>query len=833
MLFLSAARGGTVEVPPRHWAYQPVSQPSEPEVMNASWPITSIDRFVLSRLEREGIAPYPVADRATLARRLYSALTGLPPTAAQLTSFITNSSARAVEQLVDDLLASPHFGERWGRHWLDVARFGESVTLRGFIYHQAWRYRDYVIDAFNRDLPYDHFVREQIAGDLLPANSLAERQRQHIATTFLALGNTNFEEQDKKQLEMDVVDEQLDTIGKAFLAQTIGCARCHDHKFDPIPARDYYAMAGILHNARLLEHANVSKWIEVPLPLEADEEKQHAEHEAKVASLESKLKKAKEALKAASASREPKQKGESVKPAVIAVSDLAGIVVDSTQAKAVGEWKHSQYSKHYIGDGYLHDLDQGKGEKTLTFMPELPRAGRYEVRLAYSHASSRAPVVPVTVFHADGETELQVNQQEAPGVDGRFAVLGQFRFEANNFSYVLVSTEGTRGFVTADAVQFVPVETEIAALKAPKAEKKAQKSAAIADAKAPELASEVTSMEKELKHLREAGPKRPMIMTVKEEPVIKDLQVHIRGSVHRLGDKAPRGFLSVASQEMPTLSTNQSGRREVAEWMGSASNPLPARVMVNRVWHWLFGAGLVRTTDNFGTTGEPPSHPELLDYLARRFVEEGWSVKKLIRKIVLSRTYQLASSAPVIDAQAETRDPNNRLLWRANRQRLEAECIRDAMLSVSGQLVFSGGGPTVPPEQASDYGFRYTEPRRSVYVPVLRNAVPDLFEMFDFADPSVTTGERNVSTVAPQALYLMNSPFVMEQARHAARRTPRGSAADDEARIQWANQTTQGRKPRPAEMAIALGHLKESGAEENWARLYHALFASVDFRYVN
>ena len=811
--------------PGQHWAYRPVTKPALPPVRNASWSRTSIDRFVLAGLEAKGLQAVKDADRSTVVRRLYFDLHGLPPSAEEMARF----EGRKMEALVDALLTSPRFGERWGRHWLDLARFGESVTLRGFIYKEAWRYRDYVIDAFNRDLPYDRFVREQIAGDLLPSLSIEERQRALIATTFLALGNTNFEEQDKKQLEMDVVDEQLDSIGKAILAQTIGCARCHDHKFDPIPTRDYYAMAGILKNARLLEHANVSKWIEIPLPLEPEAETVYAEHEAQVASLESALKQAQEKSKLLKRG-DSKATNDAVQPSVIAPREVAGIVVDSAQAKAVGEWKHSQFSKHYIGDGYLHDLNQGTGAKTLTFMPELPRAGRYEVRFAYTPGPTRAVSVPVTVFHADGETPVEVNQRETPAIDGRFVSLGQFRFEANNFSYVLVSTEGADGYVIADAVQFLPAEA-VAETQQP--------------AKSTEpIAAEIKRLERQLKEARERGPKRPMVMSVMEEKQITDLQVHLRGSVHRLGELAPRGFLSAASAgEVPPIRKEQSGRRELADWLVSPRNPLAARVFVNRAWHWLFGAGLVRTTDNFGTTGEMPSHPELLDYLADSFVRSGWSIKSLVREIVLSRTYQLASlqSDPSLARNAQI-DPENRLLWRANRRRLEAECIRDAMLSVSGRLDLRGGGPTIPGSLASDYGFHYKDFRRSVYVPVLRNAMPELFELFDFADPSVTTGERTVSTVAPQALYLMNHPFVMEQARFAAERTlnsprtgsPSPAGSEIMADINFAYRTTLGRSPTADEFRIAGKHLAQPGLpdEEKWAALYHALFASVAFRYL-
>ncbi len=265
-----------------HWAYQPLQTVPPPAVQDSAWPANDLDRFILARLEAKGLRPVGDAERATLARRLAFALTGLPPTPRDIDRFVNDDRPEALGALVDKLLASPRFGERWARHWLDIVRFGESVSLRGFIFPEAWRYRDYVIDAFNEDRPYDQFLREQVAGDLLPASSLAEQQRQVVATTFLALGNTNFEEQDKQQLEMDFIDEQLDTLGKALLAQTIGCARCHDHKFDPIPARDYYALAGILRNATALEHANVSKWIELPLPLAPDDEARFAAQEAEL-----------------------------------------------------------------------------------------------------------------------------------------------------------------------------------------------------------------------------------------------------------------------------------------------------------------------------------------------------------------------------------------------------------------------------------------------------------------------------------------------------------------------------------------------------------------------
>jgi hypothetical protein len=801
--------GIDLEAGRRHWAYQLPKAVAPPVTQDAAWPRNDIDRFILANLEARGVKPVADADRATLARRLYFDLIGLPPTPEQIDEFVDDPSPEADVRLVDRLLASPHFGERWGRHWLDVVHFAESVTLRGFIFPEAWRYRDYVIETFNQDRPFDRFLREQISGDLLPAESLEDRRRNLVATTFLTLGNWNLEEQDKTQLVMDVVDDQLDTIGKAFLAQTFGCARCHDHKFDPIPTRDYYALAGILRNSKSLEHSNVSKWLEMPLPVEPAQEELFKRHETAIAELQRRI-------KSLSAASHP----------VLAAKDLPGILVDDVQAKKVGEWKLSQFSGRYIGDGYAHDLDNGKGEKSLTFQPDLPQSGKYEVRLAYVPGGNRSAEAPVTVFSADGEKTIKVNERETPPIDGRFISLGQFRFESNGQGFVIVSNEETKGHVIADAVQFIPVDNQNGQTTATAAKE-------VAAAKSPE----VKQLEAELKKQTAAAPRRPLFMTVVEEKEIRDIPVHIRGSVHTLGDVVPRGFLQVATYGTPpAINTQESGRKELGEWLSRRDNPLPARVMANRVWHWLFGAGLVRTTDNFGHAGELPSHPELLDSLAIQFVEQNWSVKSLVRQIVLSRTYQL-SSAP--DAQGLAADPENRWLWRMSRRRLDAECLRDTVLQVSGDLQLDIGGPTIKAGTAADYGYQHADTRRSVYSPVLRNALPEFFEVFDFADPSMVTGCRNVSTVAPQALFLMNHPFVIQEARHAARKLLAESGLDEAARVVRAYRLTLGRSPSEGELALSRKHLQklaeggEANAEQAWGQFFQVLFASLDFRYLD
>ncbi|MCE9566430.1 MAG: DUF1549 domain-containing protein [Planctomycetes bacterium] len=815
--------GLTIEEGKKFWAYVPRAEPNVPALLDVAWSAGDIDRFVLSRLEAKGLKPAPDADKVTLIRRVYFDLIGLPPTPEQIDAFVQSTDPKAYEKLVDSLLASRGFGERWGRHWLDVARYAESVTLRGFIYKDAWRYRDYVIDSFNTDVPFDRFVREQLAGDLLPAADHTARKRQLVATSFLALGNTNLEEQDKKQLRMDMVDEQLDVVAKGFLAQTVTCARCHDHKFDPIPTKDYYALAGIFRNAKSLEHSNVSKWIEVPLPVEPEAEAALKKHNEAVAALQAKIKAAKTVA--------------SVKPVpnkgAVAIKDVPGIAVDDAAAKKVGEWKFSKFNPTYVGEGYVHDDNAGKGEKTITFDPHIEKTGKYEVLFAYSPGTNRADNVPVTVFSAEGEKQITIDMQKTPPIDGHFVSLGTYRFEKDGQSFIIVANEGTKGHVTADAVTFVPVtgdKKETA--KTPGDKKETAKADKAAPPAKAEESPALKELEAELKKLEASGPQRPMAISVVEEKAIEDAKIHVRGSVHNLGALAPRGVLQVATiGSTPVFPKDASGRKELAEWISSAENPLTARVYANRTWHWLFGSGIVRTVDNFGTTGEKPSNPELLEYLASRFVKDGWSTKKLVREIVLSRTYRQSS---VGVAETVAADADNLLFGRANRRRLEAECIRDAMVSVTGKLTEHTGGPTFPMTTAADYSFKSNLDVRSVYLPAFRNSIPEILEVFDMADTSMVTGKRNASTVAPQALFLLNNPWVNEQAKNTATKLL-AMKIDDDARLTRAYREILGREPTMGERAVATKYLKANVANPSaaWAGVVHALFASVDFRFTN
>ena len=850
------------------WCFKPIAAPIPPVVKNVSWPKSDIDRFVLARQEEAKIGPIGDANRATWLRRVSFDLIGLPPTPAEIDDFVADVSPDAREQVVDRLLASPHFGERWGRHWLDIARFAESSGGgRSMIFPEAWRYRDYAIRSFNDDKPFDRFVLEQLAGDLLPFDSPQQQEDLLVATALLVLGPTNYEEQDKQALEFDVVDEQIDTLGKGLLGMTIGCARCHDHKFDPIPQRDYYALAGIFRSTHLLDHDNVSKWLERPLPTSPEQTAAVKQHELAVADLKKQIDAAKaEEKRLASAKKNAGDDDDSpgTPRGPIELKAFAGIVLDDSDAKKVGDWTNSQFSKHYIGEGYAHDGNKDKGQKTLTFSPTVPKAGVYEVRLAYNAGDSRATNVPIEILDLDGEHDLKINQRTPPPIDHRFVSLGKFRFDESGQWYVLISNEGTDGHVIVDALQLLPVgegagvrgqgsgKDKLVAKSTVNGQRTTDKTPNTKD-KLPDL----KDLEKQLKELNDRAPYRPMAMTVEEAKQLEETNVRIRGNVHSKGDKVPRGFLQVASYGAPTQpSAKESGRRELAEWMTSRSNPLTARVLANRVWHHLFGVGLVRTVDNFGTTGEMPSHPELLDHLATRLMQHGWSLKSLVREIVLSRTYGLNSEFGIRNSELKSStphstlptphsiDPENRLLWRQNRRRLTAEAIRDAMLLTSDSLDRTMHGRTLrnpkqdgPNANIGEMTYVFDDSRRSVYTPILRNRLLELFEAFDFADPNLSIGRRNVTTVPTQALYLMNSPFVMDESRDAARELLAQPDLTDQQRVESAYRQTLGRQPTARERGIALRIVTPS-AENTvpspiaWERLFQALFASVDFRYV-
>ncbi len=812
----SAPRAGPIdfEAARKHWAFRPLRTDS---ISSIGGSVTGIDAYINRELAAAKLQANPPADRRTLVRRLYFDLHGLPPSPQEIERFLNDNSPRAYDRLVDRLLASPEFGRRWGRHWLDIVRFAESVTLRGLVQHEAWRYRDYVVESWNRDLPYNQFLKEQIAGDLMPSDSLKEKRRKHVATTFLTLTNANLEDQDKEKLRMDVVDEQLRVIGTAFLGLTIGCARCHDHKFDPIPTRDYYAMAGILRNTRTLEEGNVSSWLDLPLPLGPAEAERYADHESHVAEVKTQI-------------QQLKKRVGSITANAVKLTELKGVVIDDEMAQFQGAWKRSTHTPIYVDKGYQHDENSDRGKKTATFAADLS-VGDYEVRLSYTSGTNRSSRVQITVYDAVGEHAVQINQRTKPPINQMFVSLGTYRFTADRAARIVVSNSDSDGHVIVDAVQFLPSTT---ASQSAKVAKKVTKQDSENQKK------RVAELEARLKQLQESAPARPQYMGVVAWPEIGDMPIHVRGNIHHHGPIVPRGFLQIGTYaEPPVIPTGEGGRLQLAQWLVADSNPLPARVISNRVWHWLFGIGLARSTDNFGFSGAPPSHPELLDFLARSLIDQQWSLKSLIRQVVLSETY-CRSSAPSVAAM--TKDPQNRLLWRMSRRRLEAECIQDAILSAAGQLDRTHGGATIPPSLSADYGFRFQTRRRTIYWPLLRNSIPDLIVAFDGADPSMVVGVRNISSVAPQALFLMNNPWVIEQSELAAKELLKVTGDSDtnagrRLLLQHLFQRTLGRVPTAAEETTCLEFLEfpsitsESEQLDCWTRLVQSLFSTLDFRY--
>jgi len=846
-----------------HWAYQPVREPAIPE-SNATdsigqWPQSPIDQFILSRLRSHGLTPNEPASRHTLLRRLSLDLTGLPPTADMISDFASASDeSLAYEQIVNQLIASHDFAERFARHWLDVARYAESVTLRGLVQSEAWRYRDYVIDALHRDRSWKEVIREQIAGDLLDRETVKAKQDAQIAVTFLCMGNSNLENQQKRELEMDFIDEQLDTLGRALLGQTLGCARCHDHKFDPIPTSDYYAMAGILHSSIGIDHANVSRWVEIPLPLEAFEQ-------AHWASIESELQETKNELQKLSV-----RLGQSkpASPKSIDSSRVDGIVVDDRDARRVGQWQESVHTAPYVDQGYLHDMSAGQGEKSLTFEPiDLP-PGLYELRIAYCAGENRSSRTAVTVFSADGESTTMVNQKVVAAINGLWQPLGTYRFESGGQKFVMVSNEVADGHVIGDAIQFIPVDRKIAnttdndkgskpradLAKSTKIKSKQANVVALDNHSAVEVAELVAEQKQRLARQNELQKQlnlRPKSMGFRPRPDAGDLPVHIRGSIHNLGPTVPRGFMQILDNQIDVLVTPETayGRLELADWIANDNNALTARVFVNRVWLWVMGQGLVRTPDNFGTTGQLPSHPDLLDWLTVQFIQDGWSVKRLVKRIVMSSTYRQTSRLPQADDSRLMVDPDNHLWWRSDRKPVSAEALRDSVLAISGELDRTPYGSRIRNGINADYGYQHDELIRSVYMPVFRNAIPEVLETFNYTDTSFVTGQRQRGVIAQQALAILNHPWFASRAHAAAQRNWQELNGGTQERVVLAFTQTVGRNPQPSELEAAVRFFDDCylnaisvnptepqeqrhllAQQRALAQVYHGLFATAEFR---
>ena len=797
----------------KFWSFKPVKVLELPQPKNLEWVVDDIDRFILDKLEKKDLSPALKADPVTLVRRIFFDLTGLPPSPKQVKDFQNDLSPNAWEHLVESLLNSPRFGERWGRHWLDVARYADTTGGgRNNPFPNAHRYRDYVIESFNKDKPFNLFIKEQIAGDLMQSSSETEINEKLTGTGFLALGPHNYELQDKELLRMEVVDEQLSAVAKAFMGLTMDCARCHDHPFDPIPIQDYYSMAGIFRSTNSLVPGNVARFHE--RDLRDAFVTQRNEHQKTLGLLEKKLKEAISKVKSLGGDTKSEK---SIDPLI-----LEGIVIDNTEAKVTGEWISSTHTSGYVGKGYLHDNNSEKGNKSITYRAIISEGGQFDVQVSYPFGPNRSKNTPVTVMHADGEQKVFIDQTKPPKILNTFVSLGIFRFEKSERDAVQITTEGTSNYVIADAVRLLRVEDtkeNTISSESKNAGKKIVSKSVIEEAE-----REVERCKEAIeKHKRNAPPKVQKVMSVREQEKTGDWHIHLRGEIRNLGPIVKRGFLKVATPPNESSSARipdgTSGRLQLAEWIASPNNPLPARVYANRVWHHLFGRGIVKSTDNFGEMGDRPSHPKLLDYLADYLRKNQWSTKSLLRKIVLSNTYQMSTFGSQLSLE---KDPENQLFSRQNRRRLQAEAIRDAMLVSSGQISFHN--PSL-------------EKNRSLFHKINRNKLPELFEVFDYPNPGLVSGNRNTSSVPTQALFMMNNEFVMKQAQLTTELITKKQGLDLKEKIRLIFLTCLNREPRREEMDASIRFLEESKEKKSedfrLDGLVHSLFACLDFRYLN
>ena len=876
----------------RFWAFQPVQRPKVPDApgLTGSNPV---DAFLAAGLKAKGLSPAPAADKRTLVRRLTFDLTGLPPTAAEVEAFEADRSPDAWDKLVDRLLASPAYGEKWGRRWLDVARYADSNGMDENLAHgNAWRYRDYVVRSFNADKPYDRFVREQIAGDLLPGGTLQERADRLTATGFLVIGPKMLAEDDPVKMRMDIIDEQLDTLGQTFLGLTLGCARCHDHKFDPLTQADYYALAGMFYSTKSMRsYGVVAQWHERPVG-SADGTVRLAEFEKRRTAASDAVKIAEGRLRDAVTARLTDERKRAALYAEVGLQlarrrdPLRLVVADPSKGELKGSVlveaeNYTRGNALKLTDGYGAGIgviiNGGKLPNVAEYDIEVPADGTYQIALRYAAQMSRP-----TVLSVGGKA---VRSDAAGEVTGSWNPDGQKWFAEAvvplTKGKTTVRLECAGPFPHFDKLALLPLSKEQAAAVGPTAEQVAKEQKLLlplvrAWAKAAEkwtdkptadelaklaadvngpfkrtpeldaavaaaLATELKRAKDELAAVEKSKPAVDEAMAVEDDARPQNVRVHLRGNHLTLGAEVPRRFpVIVAGEKQPPITTG-SGRLELADWVASKDNPLTARVMANRVWLGHFGTGLVRTPDNFGRLGERPTHPELLDYLASELVASGWSVKHLHRLIVRSAAYRMSTG---YDADTFRSDPENRSYWRFNRRRLDAEELRDGMLAVAGVLDRTAGGTLLGTRNrayVNSTGGRgavdFTSPRRSVYLPVIRSGLFDVFQANDFPDPSTPAGMRTQTTIPAQALFHLNSA-VADQAAEAFAKSLSGLPGDDATRVREAFRRVYARPPTAAETDRVLKFLAASDVSTDakklkaWQSLCRVLLSSAEYAFV-
>ncbi len=756
------------------WSFRAIKDPA----IAAPSPI---DALILAKLEEKQLKPAKPASKLTLIRRATFDLTGLPPTEPEIEAFLADNSPKAFATVVDRLLASPRYGEKWGRHWLDVARYADSTGAdEDHRYPYAWRYRDYVIDAFNHDLPYNQFVKEQIAGDLIPDPDGKEvNVNGIIATGFLSIGPRLIAEQDKPKMLYDFIDEQIDTTTRGILGLTVACSRCHDHKFDPIATADYYSLAAIFANTKSFSKigkSGVSEIYYAPLA-PADVVLRYIENKEKVATLyrqanqiiDQEIERRQAPLRAhiadyMMATRHPELASD-LDPVVLA-RWTKFLKPDKDPNPLLSRWHSAKPENELeVARAFQHDFDQQLKEYTTL-------TGEWNAFLE-TISGGTAPHVHPPLKDADVMFLRAV---------------------------MLDKSDGPLALPEREMAKLYPAETKLRV--------------AYLRARADDLFKE--------------GPQEPPMADAVAEGKPVQQHVLLRGNPASPGEPVTRRFPTIlAGDDQPELPPG-SGRLQFAEWLASPKNPLTARVFVNRVWQWHFGEGLVRTPSNWGLLGEKPTHPELLDYLAARFIEDGWSVKKLQRRIMLSAAYQMSSD---ISAEAAEQDPGNRLLSHFPRRRLDVEEVRDAMLALDGTVDLTMGG-TLQRGSGTDgensAGRLSIDPatskRRTVYLPLRRSNLPSLLNLFDFGDATTTCEGRALTNTAPQALFMMNSAFVNDRSAALAKELT--------GHVDLIYQRILNRLPTPEESREAQAYIEKTG-ERGWQSLCRILLSSNEFIYVD
>jgi mono/diheme cytochrome c family protein len=802
------------------WSFRPLAKPAVPAVKDTKWAHTDIDRFVLEKLESKGLRPVQPAEKRTLLRRATIDLTGLPPTPEELDAFEKDKSTGAFAKVIDRLLESPRYGERWGRHWLDVARYGEDDVRgldpkgRGYMpFTGAYVYRDWVIEAFNSDMPYDRFVKAQLAGDQLDPKS---RDKMIAGTGFLGQGPWLWDQAEPVQGRADERNERIDAVTRGFLGLTVQCARCHNHKYDPISQKDYYALGGVFASTTYMEYPRVS---EAQVNAYREKEKQIADLETEKYEFE---KQASEQLSEILAHQTAKYMvaawrviGKPKETPAEAAEE------DKVDPEMLGRWVKylSKPQTHYP---YLNDFQAmitngGGTEAQAKFL-----AGSYEKLVLRTLAANKKikeqndiikakADVPKRTMKDAKPNEFETNDQFCPGCDLELKALptDQGKLYLDLFQGSLDGGDELKPEPGVFTFYGYSLERQLGTTWKEHVEA---------------LTAQIEALKKEL-------PKEfPFVHGVGDRTKAVDLQVNLRGSPFSLGDTVPRRFIQVLSRDAEgDRFLEGSGRLELANRI--VQSPLAARVFANRVWKWHFGTGIVDTPDNFGKMGEKPSNPDLLEYLAAKFSEDGLTLKKLQKEIMLSAVYQLSTDGNVANMEE---DANNRYYWRFNRLRLNAEALRDSILFVAGDLdLKKTGGPSVE--------FSEDNTSRTVFCKVSRFHLDNYLQVFDFPNPSVTAEQRFATNVPLQRLYFMNDGFVYAQASKLSDRVY--TKGTDEERIKELYRLLFGRAPTGEEVQLGLAFLKANpekpgheiaGQPTTALKQYtRALLSSNEFEFLN